>query len=200
MKKVGLLALAMVMALGALGVGYAYWTQNIYVNATVANGYVQAAFTTPQPNPTFVDTGVLGGTAGVAWYQSSIYATSGDVLTVTLSNAYPGMTATMPIAIRNTGSIPIGGIVGVSDPGTMPVGTAITLTAAELSTGLAVGASTSNAVITVQVPFGSSPSDPAFDQHGSYSFSMVITSTQFVASAPDQFDLATGVTAGKFGP
>ncbi len=203
MKKLGLLVLAMVMALGALGVGYAFWTQNIYVNATVANGYVQAAFTDAQPLDTFVDTMdlPLGGTAGVAWYTSSIdtYATQDDRLTILLENAYPGMTATMPITIRNTGSIPIGGIVGVSDLGTMPFGTSITLTATELPLGLAVGDSTTDAVITVAVPWGLE-NDPAFIPNGSYTFSMTITSTQFDPGLTDQFDLDTGVTVGQFGP
>jgi hypothetical protein len=144
-----------------------------------------------------------GDTAGVAWYTSAIsdWQTTGDVLTVELSNAYPGMTATMPVTIMNTGSIPIGGIIGVVTSSTMPEDTIITLSATELLPGLAVGKSTTDAVITVAVPINwGSENDPSFVQHGSYNFSMKITSTQFDPTKVDQFDNATGVTAGHYGP
>jgi hypothetical protein len=39
-KKIGLLALALVLALGALGVGYASWTDTIFVEGTVETGSV----------------------------------------------------------------------------------------------------------------------------------------------------------------
>ena len=40
MRKIGILALALVMAIGALGVGYAAWTDTIYINGTVNTGSV----------------------------------------------------------------------------------------------------------------------------------------------------------------
>jgi hypothetical protein len=40
MKKFGLLCLALVLALGALGVGYAAWTDTIFVSGTVSTGSV----------------------------------------------------------------------------------------------------------------------------------------------------------------
>ena len=40
MKKIGLLALAIVLALGALGIGYAAWTDTITINGTVNTGTV----------------------------------------------------------------------------------------------------------------------------------------------------------------
>jgi hypothetical protein len=39
-KKIGLLALALVLALGALGVGYASWSDTIFVSGTVETGSV----------------------------------------------------------------------------------------------------------------------------------------------------------------
>jgi hypothetical protein len=39
-KKIGLLALALVLALGALGVGYAAWTDTIFITGTVETGSV----------------------------------------------------------------------------------------------------------------------------------------------------------------
>jgi hypothetical protein len=38
MKKIGLISLALVLTLGALGVGYAAWTDTIYINGSVSTG------------------------------------------------------------------------------------------------------------------------------------------------------------------
>ena len=40
MKKFGLLCLALVLALGTLGVGYAMWYEDLYINGTVNTGEV----------------------------------------------------------------------------------------------------------------------------------------------------------------
>ena len=44
MKKLGLLCLALVLALGALGVGYAAWTDTIFISGTVNTGNLSAIF------------------------------------------------------------------------------------------------------------------------------------------------------------
>lgn len=41
MKKIGLLCLALVLALGALGVGFAHWSQTITIDQTVTTGEVK---------------------------------------------------------------------------------------------------------------------------------------------------------------
>jgi predicted ribosomally synthesized peptide with SipW-like signal peptide len=56
MKKIGLLALALVLALGALGVGYAMWTDTVTVNGTINTGSIDLAIkdigvTDPGPDP-----------------------------------------------------------------------------------------------------------------------------------------------------
>jgi len=38
LKRIGLLAIALVIALGAMGVGYAAWTDSVYVNSTICTG------------------------------------------------------------------------------------------------------------------------------------------------------------------
>ena len=40
MRKIGLLSLALVLALGSIGVGYAAWTQTLYIEGTVETGSV----------------------------------------------------------------------------------------------------------------------------------------------------------------
>jgi hypothetical protein len=197
MKKIGLIVLAMVLALGALGAAYAYWTQTITVNAAVETGYVQASFTNPVAAATFADTAVTP--YGVAWYTTSIGDSSGDTLNVALSNAYPGMEAVIPVTIENTGSIPIGNIAGLATASNLPTGSSATLTGSGLGGELAVGAST-NADIMVSVPVGSGPDNASFVQNNSsYSFTMTVTSTQFTPGTQFNVD-GTGVTAGKYGP
>jgi hypothetical protein len=44
MKRIGLLAIAVVLALGTLGVGYAHWTDTITVEGTVCTGVVCIGF------------------------------------------------------------------------------------------------------------------------------------------------------------
>jgi hypothetical protein len=191
MKKIGFVILAVILALGLTGAAYAYWTQNIYVNAAVETGTVQASFINAQSNPIFVDEGTTGG---VAWYTDALgmYSTPNDTLNVTLSNAYPGMTAVLPVTIENTGTIPIGNIaIGADDLSNLPAGSTVMLTGTELSTGLAVGASTTNAVITVMVPTSADNSSFVQGTTASYGFTLTITSTQF---APGTQFITTGDT------
>lgn len=42
MKKTGIIALALVLALGSLGIGLAHWSQNLFVNTTVQTGHMSA--------------------------------------------------------------------------------------------------------------------------------------------------------------
>jgi hypothetical protein len=45
MKKIGLLVLAVVFAVGALGVGYAMWDEEVFIDGEVNTGEVNAGFT-----------------------------------------------------------------------------------------------------------------------------------------------------------
>jgi len=45
LKRIGLLALALVIALGAMGVGYAVWTEDLYINSTVYTGTLDVDIT-----------------------------------------------------------------------------------------------------------------------------------------------------------
>ncbi len=45
MKKIGLICLALVLALGGLGIGYASWVDTIYINGTVNTGTVDIEIT-----------------------------------------------------------------------------------------------------------------------------------------------------------
>jgi len=200
MRKIGMLVIAIVLALGALGVGYAYMTQDIHVSASVDTGYVQASFTNPVTEETFVDN-MDGNTGGVAWYTTEVTneGSPGGTLYVYLDNAYDGMYAELPITIRNTGSLPIGLISGTPVLTGMPASTVIKLNSASLPDGMAVGDSI-DAYISIQVPWGDANTVFAQKNDSAYSFSMTITSTQFDPTTQYQFGSDTGVTAGTYGP
>jgi len=68
MKRIGLLALALILALGALGVGYATWNATTTVEGTVTTGKVQVGIrdtgtTDPGPGQLFLATGAAGFSA-----------------------------------------------------------------------------------------------------------------------------------------
>ena len=98
MKKVGLLILALVIALGALGAGYAYWTQNLYVNTTVNTGKLEATINdvvVQAPNPDPYGAEVTTSIVGI------------DTLNIVANNVYPGFSKIINFQIKNTGTIPL---------------------------------------------------------------------------------------------
>jgi hypothetical protein len=104
MKKLGLILLVVIMALGALGAAYAYWSQPLYVNGNVTAGTVAAQFYgTGVPAPSDAATTAKSGTS-VAYssYNGGTY----NVMTITVPNAYPGMTVTVPFQVYNSGTLP----------------------------------------------------------------------------------------------
>jgi hypothetical protein len=50
MKKIGLLCMALVLALGALGVGYAMWSDTLFIEGYVYTGDVDVEFSNQMPN------------------------------------------------------------------------------------------------------------------------------------------------------
>jgi hypothetical protein len=132
MKKIGLLCLALVLALGTLGIGYAAWIDTIHIEGTVTTGSLCWEFTDclmadeiPPTNP--------GGDAGVpefladftcrngfasptpyfwrldknvGWGTQNISA-DGKTLTVTLNNAYPCYFNSLSFYVHNCGTVPL---------------------------------------------------------------------------------------------
>lgn len=137
MKKIGLICLALVLALGALGVGYAAWTDTVTISGPVTTGRVCLGFTevygeigpalggdweytnwvyTPgavscPPNYTF--TGIHRVEEGKNVGQVSIerYDNDGDgyfeVIEVTITDAYPYYLAWISTHVINCGTIPV---------------------------------------------------------------------------------------------
>jgi hypothetical protein len=129
MKKIGLLCLALVLALGALGVGYAMWSDTVTLNASVTTDDVDLCISEFGGSPPFtndpsggvsLDHSALGSTCGPPIVfgagQPSEYkdVASTDVsfvdchtLAVTVNNAYPYYAAAVDFEVCNTGSVPV---------------------------------------------------------------------------------------------
>ncbi|HUW44666.1 MAG TPA: hypothetical protein VMW50_02610 [Dehalococcoidia bacterium] len=97
MKKIGLLCLALVLALGALGVGAALWFGWLYIDGTVETGSVGAQWSLGS----FYDDEMKPEVSSVEAYIA------GDTLHVDILNAYPCVTYTVEWDIECTGTVPI---------------------------------------------------------------------------------------------
>ena len=97
MKKIGLICLALVLALGALGVGAALWMGVLFIHGEVNTGNVDAVWS------------IEGVHDDEAKDFSSIEAVLIDpwFMQITITNAYPSVTYTVDWNIECTGSVPI---------------------------------------------------------------------------------------------
>lgn len=132
LKRIGLLALALVVALGALGVAYSAWTDSVYINGTVQTGTVDVNVI--QCTSTFVykvpgaqvpglppDTvvvyasgheppisppagGILVSSALVNFVNSGSDA---DTATMTFSGLFPGIDVKADLKMQYFGTIPV---------------------------------------------------------------------------------------------
>jgi hypothetical protein len=101
MKKTGMLFLALVLALGSLGVGYALWEKSVYIDAVVNTGEVDAIMSEGNcydSEPTNKDYSSIA---------CSLNTTDNQRLDVTLTDAYPSVNYTCEFDITNTGTVPI---------------------------------------------------------------------------------------------
>ena len=103
-KRMGLLFLALVIALGGIGVGYAMWDKTLYIDGTVNTGEVNAEFTAASGNDTGIDPGYdkdVGNCSVV------IDEKDAQLLHITINNGYPCYTCVITYTVTNTGTIPV---------------------------------------------------------------------------------------------
>lgn len=100
----GLLFLALVIALGGIGVGYAMWDKTLFIDGTVNTGEVNAEFTAASGNDTGIDPGY---DKDVANCTVVIDAKDSQKLHITINNGYPCYTCVITYTITNTGTIPV---------------------------------------------------------------------------------------------
>jgi len=123
MKKIGILLLVLVVALGSVGVGYAMWWDTVHIDVHAKVGEValcfeqltwtwtdhgedyQALGSVCSPTPSFGPITLVPSSKNVG----SIVITSNgcDEMTVTIDNAYPYYYNHVGFYVKNTGTIPL---------------------------------------------------------------------------------------------
>jgi hypothetical protein len=162
MKKLGLIILVAVMALGALGAAYAAWSQPLYVNGNVTNGTLKADF-----GYVVAPTDIAAVTAVVSDYHFT-----GDLLTITIANAYPGMDEYVYFQVGNIGTIPE--TVSVTSVSALPVWLGVAALAP--SGPIAVGAW--SGVGQGWVHIWAAGDNTSMPQGGTATFQVVLTAAQ----------------------
>jgi hypothetical protein len=128
MKKIGLLCLALVLALGALGVGYAHWIDTIYIEGTVNTGSVDINVEYYSGTDIYKDLDTEGivvvkwvkdADGNVVWesgkppednllvaWAAATPGASDDTVVITYNNTFPCQTLTADFIVHYEGSIP----------------------------------------------------------------------------------------------
>lgn len=134
MKKIGLICLAVVVALGGLGAAYAMWADTVVVTTTVNTGSVSVSLVDQVSNDP-APRGVPGDSA--SYFQGSLdpeeegvwdlatktwsldrwpknvastdcaIAPSGEFMVITITNGYPSYWGSVLVGVQNTGTIPV---------------------------------------------------------------------------------------------
>jgi hypothetical protein len=123
MKKISLICLALILALGSLGVGYAMWSDTVVVNGSVETGAVILGVSKAWAGEPFGENGLMPEEEGYKDVGSVTCSKSGATLcqvyyagawrNVTesaefvISNAYPCYAPSVWIDVANCGTIPI---------------------------------------------------------------------------------------------
>ena len=131
MKKIGLLSLALVLALGTLGVGYAMWFDTLEIDGTISTGSLEIIFASQYDNDPATgandpcEAGSWNISTGTPVWEGSRYNKDyasiastfegymqgtdldGDYATVTVNNAYPCYWGSVIWDIKNVGLIPV---------------------------------------------------------------------------------------------
>jgi hypothetical protein len=132
MKKIGIICLALVLALGTLGVGYAHWSQTLYIDTTVNTGTLCVGFqeliltedpeaidpTTGLPKDVGSITGEMVDQKGTHYDEyTGEYLPIYEKITVAIDNAYPCYGVHIVFTVANGGTIPADVTeVNLSDP------------------------------------------------------------------------------------
>ena len=148
MKKVGLLVLAVVFAIGVMGVAYANWQSILTITGTAAAGSWSVIFDGSATEPA-TPVGVIGSFTTDGPHNE----TRG---TISLSNIYPGYdTGIMGFGVKNAGTV--GANVSVAyqvhtvSPHAAPTDLIVTVTPTAPSTVLIPGSTTDSTHFSVRI-------------------------------------------------
>lgn len=170
-KKTVTIALVLVLALATLGVGYGYWSQQLNIGGTVQTGDldVKLDFTG------VIETDPLAAAnCAVSPNNDHNDGFGPDVLTVTVTGAYPGYRCQVQFRVVNAGTIPVAVSVPYDNPNSNPDWEGLGSCYVGGST-IAVGGDSGNCEIDIVVPV--TPGDVP-ENSGPYTFNFTIDATQ----------------------
>ncbi len=126
MKKIGILAIVLIFALGSLGVGYAMWSDTLTITGDVNTGSVQVAFTSQYDNDINDDDPMEEGIWTVPGYptvptwdgdrygkdvasttSTFVQGGEGHTARIIITNGYPSYWGSTIWDISNIGSVPV---------------------------------------------------------------------------------------------
>lgn len=106
MKKVKFIALALVLTLGLLGAGYAWWSDSVVLGGTVETGTVKVELETSKYMPTEAIIGTYGEPMEIEVTDNGV-----DTVQFNIGNLYPVShykhSAGMHMRMRNYGTVPM---------------------------------------------------------------------------------------------
>ncbi len=102
MKKIGIICLALVLALGTLGVGYSLWWDTLYIEGTIETGEVEVCIVSIVADDVGVDPGYE---KDVAWVETEIIDC--NHATITIHNAYPCYHTYIHFTAEFRGTVPV---------------------------------------------------------------------------------------------
>lgn len=114
MKKIGLLSLALVLALGGLGIGYAAWTDTLTITGSVSTGSVEwEFFSAPSQSDLGLDWNAFFDlNVGLQQVDKDVGSTTlafpdNHTMTVIVENAYPYYGNHIAFTVHRLGSTPL---------------------------------------------------------------------------------------------
>jgi hypothetical protein len=106
MRKLGLIAITLMLALGAVGVGYAAWAQPLYIDGTVNMGYIAAEYYDfVAPPDYYAKVTPVIGESGATIPNDPTHPIN-DKLTINIEDAYPSYSGIVQFRLENTGTVP----------------------------------------------------------------------------------------------
>lgn len=111
MKKSKFIAGALVLSMGLLGTGYAYWTDALYVNTSVSTGSLAVDFVEVADGAMYTATGLenewinKGDSIDGMIIHTPVMVTE-DTLTWNINNLHPGAEQSVTVKFKNNGTIP----------------------------------------------------------------------------------------------
>jgi predicted ribosomally synthesized peptide with SipW-like signal peptide len=100
MRKTRIIALALVVALAAVGAGFAAWTDSVKVKQVVSTGNLEIEFSRERvASPAW-------GSDNLNFSTPKTYSTDFKTMTTTVGNVYPGAEFQTQVIVDNVGTLP----------------------------------------------------------------------------------------------